>query len=203
MDHPSLFQKHRGGFTLVEAVTAIAITAFAGAILLLGTSASQETTNDAMQRTIAYGMAQQLMDEVVGCQYMDLGGNPYANPPGPSASEAAGGTRQNFNDIGDFNGYRCQPPTDLYGVALGADNGQGGQRNPAFQCGSGCFQNWRQEIDVTYVSNTNLTTALPAGQTSDYRAVEVRIMYNDPVRGPSQLAKIRRVVTYVIPLQAN
>ncbi len=83
------------------------------------------------------------------------------------------------------------------------DNGQGGTRNPAFQFSGSYFQNWQQAVDVTYVSNTNLTTPLPAGQTSDYRAVQVRILYNDPVRGTSQLAMIRRVVTYVIPLPAN
>jgi type II secretory pathway pseudopilin PulG len=197
-----LLRSTRGGFTLIEALAAIALTAIAGSVLLLGTSASIQTTNDAMQRTIAQGMAQQLMDEVVGCRYMDLGGNPYDNPPKPSAAEATG-TRRLFDDIGDFNGYRCQPPTDSYGVAMGTDDGQGGQRNAAFQVSTGYLQNWRQEIDVTYVSDTNLTTSLPANQTSDYRAVEVRIVYNDPKAGPRVLAKIRRVVTYVAPLQAN
>lgn len=192
-----------GGFTLIEALAAIALTAVAGSVLLLGATTSLQSADDAVQRTIAYGMAQQLIDEVVGCRYMDLGGSPYVVTPAPSASEAAAGTRQLFDDIGDFNGYRCQPPKDLYGVALGSDNGQGGLRNPAFQCGAGYFQNWRQEVDVYYVSDTNLTARLPAGQTSDYRAVEVRIVYNDRVRGARELAKIRRVVAYVAPLQAN
>jgi prepilin-type N-terminal cleavage/methylation domain-containing protein len=199
----SFLRSTRDGFTLIEALVSIAVTAIAGSVLLLGTSASLETTNDAMQRTIAYGMAQQLMDEVVGCRYMDLGGSPYANPPQPSAAEAAAGKRQPFDDIGDFNGYRCQPPKDFYGVALGTDDGQGGQRYSAFQVSTGYLQNWRQEIDVYYVSDTNLTTSLPANQTSDYRAVEVRIVYNDPKAGARVLAKIRRVVTYVAPLQAN
>ena len=108
-----------------------------------------------------------------------------------------------FDDIGDFNGYRSQPPKDFYGVALGTDDGQGGQRNPNFQASGTFLQNWQQQIDVYYVSDTNLNSALPAGQTSDYRAVEVRIIYNDPQSGPMQLALIRRVVTYVAPLQVN
>ena len=143
------------------------------------------------------------MDEVAGCRYMELGGSPYDNPPKPSATEASRGTRELFDDIGDFNGYRCQPPKDFYGKSLGTDDGQGGQRNPTFQCSSGYFQNWRQEIDVYYVSDTNLTQALPSGQTSDYRVVEVRVIYDDPNVGPRELAKIRRVVTYVPPLQIN
>jgi prepilin-type N-terminal cleavage/methylation domain-containing protein len=48
---------HRG-FTLVEALVSIAISAIAGSVLLLGTTASLQTTDDAMQRTIAYGMRQ-------------------------------------------------------------------------------------------------------------------------------------------------
>jgi prepilin-type N-terminal cleavage/methylation domain-containing protein len=191
------------GFTLIEALAAIAIAAIAGSVLLLGTTSSIQSTDDAMRRTIAYGMAQQLMDEVVGCRYMDLGGSPYDTTLKPSAAEAATGNRSLFDDMGDFNGVRSQPPKDFYGIALGTDNGQGEQRNPAFQCSSGFLQNWRQEIDVCYVSDTNLTAALPAGQTSDYRAVEVRIIYNDPKSGPLPLAKIRRVVTYVAPLQVN
>jgi prepilin-type N-terminal cleavage/methylation domain-containing protein len=194
--------RHRG-FTLIEAMTAITIAAIAGSALLLGTSSSIQTTDDAMRRTIAYGMAQQLMDEVVGCRYMDLGGNASSTTIGPSTSEAAGGTRQLFDDIGDFNGYRCQPPKDAYGIALGADNGQGGLRNAAFQASTAYFLNWRQEVDVYYVSDTDLTTKLASGQTSDYRMVEVRIMYIDPKSGAVQLAQIKRVVTYVAPLSVN
>jgi hypothetical protein len=184
-------------------LAAIALTAVAGSVLLLGTTTSVQSADHALQRSVAYGMAQQLIDEVVGCRYMELGGSPYDTTPKPTASEAATGTRQLFDDIGDFNGYRCQPPKDCYGITLGTDNGQGGLRSSAFQCGAASFQNWRQEIDVYYVSDTNLTTPLPAGQTSDYRVVEVRIIYNDPNGGCRELAKIRRVVTYVVPLQAN
>ena len=196
-------RRRAGGFTLIEAMAAIVLTTIAGSALLLGTSASIQNTNDAMRRTIAYGMAQQLMDEVVGCRYMELGGSAYDTVLKPSATEAATGTRAQFDDIDDFNGYRCQPPKDYFGVALGADNGQGGQRNPNFQSSSGFLQNWRQEVDVYYVSDTNLNDRLPAGQTSDYRAVEVRILYNDPATGSMPLAKIRRIVTYVAPLTVN
>src|SRR5574340_36006 len=104
--------KRPGGFTLVEALTSIALAAMAGSVLLLGANTSVQTTNDALQQTIAYGMAQQLIDEVVGCRYMDLGGSPYDLTPKPSAPEAVAGNRQLFDDIGDFNGYRCQPPKD-------------------------------------------------------------------------------------------
>jgi len=181
----------------------ICLAAIAGSALLLGTTSSIYSTDDTLRQTIAYGMAQQLMDEAVGGRYMELGGSPYQTTLGPDASETSGGTRKLYEDSDDFNGFRSQPPTDFYGVALGTDNGQGGQRNAAFQCRAGFFQNWRQEIDVYYVSDTNLATPLPAGQTSDYRAVEVRILYNDPACGARELVKLRRIVAYVAPLQVN
>lgn len=193
------------GFTLIEATVAIALTSIAGSVLLLGTMSSLQNTDDSMRRTVAYGMAQQLMDEAMGCRYMELGGSATDTTIGPGSTELAKGTRELFDDIGDFNGYRCQPPKDMYGVALGTDNGQGGQRYPNFQCSTAFLKNWRQEVDVYYVSESDLTSALSSGQTSDYRAVEVRIMYIDPQRGTTELAKIRRVVAInnATPLSVN
>ncbi len=203
--HPIRKTRRRAahGFTLIEALAAIALTAVAGSALLLGMTASLQNTDDALRRTVAIGMAQQLMDEAVGCRYMELGGSPYDAVPGPNASESAAGTRLLFDDVDDFYGYRCQPPKDLYGIELGKDNGQGGERNPTFWCSPTFLQNWRQEVDVYYVSESDLTTRLPAGQTSDYRMVEVRVVANDPKSGPIVLANIRRVVAYVAPLQVD
>ncbi len=52
-------------------------------------------------------------------------------------------------------------------------------------------------MDVYYVSATDLKTKLGAGQTSDYRMVEVRIIYIDPVRGARVLVNLKRLVPYV------
>jgi type II secretory pathway pseudopilin PulG len=207
------------GFTLVEAMAAIALTVLAGSVLMYGSFASIQTTDDAIQQTVAYGLAQQLMDEVMGCRYFELGTTDYyATTLGPTATESATHTRQSFDDIGDFNGYRgdlngtqTKPPTDFYGKLQGTDDGQGGTtvRNPNFQCSSSFLQNWRQQIDVYYVKvdDTNVNdikvTTLPAGQTSDYRAVEVRIVYNDPTNGSRTLATIRRIVPYLPPLPST
>ncbi len=193
----------RSGFTLIEALVAISLTAIAGSTLLLGVTTSLKTTDDTMRETIAQGMAQQLMDEAVGCRYMELGDTAYATTLGPGVLETVAGARKRFDDIGDFNGFRSQPPTDSYGIALGTDDGQGGQRNAAFRCDAGYFQNWRQEIDVYYVADSDLTARLPSGTTSDYRVVEVRIVYVDPDRGDRELAKIRQVVPYVSPLSVK
>jgi hypothetical protein len=182
----------------VEALLAITILALAGSVLLLGTTTSLETAKTGMYSTIARGMAQQLMDEIVGSRYCELGGDPYQYPLGPGSDETS---RQMYDDSDDYNGLRTKPPTDFYGIALGKDDGLGGQRNTLFQVSTGFLDNWQQEVDVYYVSEANLGTKLVAGQTSDYRVVEVRIAYIDPNLGRKELVNIKRVVSYVPTMQ--
>ena len=176
---------------------ALTITVVAGAALLLGIESSMQSTEEALEQTIAGGMALQLIDEVMGNRYVELGVSPYQTVLMPSADEAAPGTRELYDDCDDFNGWESQPAVDCYGVELGADDGTGGTRNPHFQAPGGFFDNWRQEVDVYYVSGSNLTTPLPAGTPSDYRVVEVRIYKDDPARGLHKLVTLRRVIPYV------
>ena len=46
-------RRKAAGFTLIEALAAIAVTAIAGSVLLLGTTTSIQQTDDSRQRTIA------------------------------------------------------------------------------------------------------------------------------------------------------
>lgn len=187
-------------FTLIEAVAALALTVIAGAALLLGVGSSLQTTNDTLKRAIADGMAEQLLDEVAGARYMEYGCNPYDAYLQPGGAEAETGTRERFDDIDDYNGFRSQPPVDSWGVPLGEDDGEGAQRHPGFRAPEGFFDRWQEEIDVFYVSESDLTTRLPPGQVSDYRAIRVRVFYVHPDGGSRPLAELRRVVAYVPPL---
>ncbi len=189
---------NRSAFTMVEAVLAITVMALAGSILLFGTSTALQNTQNAMYGAIARGMAQQLMDEIVGCRYYEPDVDPHSTTLGPDGSEATGGTRQYYDDSDDFNGLRTSPPKDFYGVASGKDDGLGGQRNPLFQITPGIIDNWQQEVDVYYVSESNFGTKLPTGQTSDYRMVEVRITCN---QGNRVLATLKRVLSYAPTMQ--
>ena len=62
----------RRAFTLVEAMLALSLTAIAGAALLLAAASSLDTTSHALEQTIALGMAEQLMDEVVGAPFAEI-----------------------------------------------------------------------------------------------------------------------------------
>jgi len=199
----------RAAFTLVEALLAVAFTATAGSVLLLGIGGSLQTTSDALHETVAQGMAQQLMDEVLGGRYAAAGVDGYQVTLGPNAVEKAGAGRP-YDDIDDYNLVRIQPPQDLWGIDLGKEDGRGSTRHVSFwapvnRTGADVgrisfFQGWRQEVYVYYVDESDLTQRLSAGQTSDYRAVEVRIVQEVAEGGFRELAKLRRVVAYVPPL---
>ena len=188
-------------FTLVEALVAISITAIAASVLVLGVHASLQTTDEAVEQTIALGMAEQLLDEVLGARYHAVGVDGYQVNFGPSWYEQQGSGRERYDDVDDYHGLRIQPPEDRWGVPLGRDDGQGGQRHPSFRAPAGLLDPWRQEVDVYYVAESDLASPLPYGQVSDYRAVEVRILVVDPEGGTRPLASLRRVVTYVPPLE--
>ena len=203
MARPCLRRPSRpaAAFTLVEALVAISITAIAASVLVLGIHTSLQTTDEGLQQTIALGMAEQLLDEVLGARYHAVGVDGYQVSFGPSWYERLGSGRERYDDIDDYHALRIQPPEDLWGVRLGTDDGQGGQRHPNFRAPAGLLDVWRQEVDVYYVDESDLASPLPYGQVSDYRAVEVRILVVDPGRGTRQLASLRRVVTYVPPLE--
>jgi len=187
----------RPAFTLVEALVAITITAMAGSVLLLGTTVSLQTTTDSLRETIAAGMAEQLMDEIVGCRYAAVGAGGRQLDLGPSAYESQGQGRSRYDDIDDYDTFQAGPPRDPWAIPLGTDDGEGDRRYPSAQVPEGFFDNWQQTVNVYYVDPTDWTARLPDGRTSDYRAIEVRIFYNDPQRGSRELAHLRRIVAYV------
>src|SRR5262245_47201913 len=77
----STASQSRRGVTLIETMTAMTILAVAGTTLLVGLSATTDATDDAVERTVALGLAQQLLDEVCGMRYMEPGGSAYDSPP--------------------------------------------------------------------------------------------------------------------------
>jgi type II secretory pathway pseudopilin PulG len=191
---------HRSAFTLIEAVVAIGITVVAGSAVLLGIASSVTSADDALARTQAAGMAQQLMDEIAGQLYCEDPAQPYQWPFARNAYEIAGQGRERYNDIDDYEPISTQPPTGRYGVLLGTEDGVGNLRDPNFRIASGTFSAWQQSARVYYVSTTNPSQILAAGSTSAYRMVEVKINVIHPTQGTRTLATLRRVFTYV-PIQ--
>jgi len=194
---PSVRRNSRRAFTLIEAMVSTAITVTAGSAVLLGIATSVATTNDILARAQAGGIAQQVMDEIAGQLYCEDPSVAYEWPLGPTSYEAAGVARERYNDIDDYVSFSSQPLKDRFGVLLGTEDGRGGTRDPNFRLDAGYFTKSELVISVFYVSPTDQTQALPAGQTSQYRAAEVTINFNDPAQGTRPLAKLRRVFSHV------
>lgn len=182
---------------MLEATLAIALTAMAGSAILLGINTSLDSTSMVVDKTIAIGIVEQLVDEAIGATYASPGAGPYQTDMGPNSYEMAGTGRERFNDIDDYTGVSTQPPKDLFGVALGTDDGVGGTRPEILRAYPGYFSRWRQRLDVYYVNANNFSQRLTGNNTSDYRCVDARVEYNDPLRGWLVLAQERRIVTYL------
>jgi len=147
----------RPGFSLVEALIALSIMAMAGAVLLLSVESSLENTADAVDRTIADGIAQQMLDQILTKKFVEnaAGGGTLADVlagVGAALDELTGGGTELYDDVDDYNGYVAQPPKDIYGVLLGTGNDTGGQRPANFRAPASFLQNWRVRVQVYFVN---------------------------------------------------
>ncbi len=163
------------GFTLVEALVAISMTALAGSVLLLGVTSSLQNTDEALRQTIALGLAQQLMDAVVGAGSIE--------------------------EIDRYHGFSSRPPADRWGVELGTEDGHGGKRHSNFRVASGLLSHYGREVHVYHVGPGDLTLRQSRGTTSDYRLVEVCVTYHAPNNAATELVRMQRVVAYVPPYE--
>lgn len=194
----------RTGFTLIEALAAIAIMALAGSVMLLAAQTSLDATDDAVNQAIAQGICEQVLDEIFSNRYMAAGEAYNFNKLNHGSSE----TRKTFNDTDDFNDYSCQPIQDLIERNLGTGNDASGLRHANFRVVDGFFARWRLKVDIYYVSATDMSVRLdnppvPAGNTlsttSGYRAAEVTVEYQNSDGSYQTLANGRRVYAYVPP----
>jgi type II secretory pathway pseudopilin PulG len=190
-------RRPRPGYTLVEAMVALSLTAMAGAVVLLTVETSLDAADQALEQTIAAGMAEQLLDEVMGAMYCAPGSDPHEVTLAPDSGETLGSGRDQFDEIGDYNGYLAQPPEDRWGKPLGHGDDADGLRRANFRTPAGVFDSWRQQVEVYYVQADDPATRLTGSQTSDYRAVEVVISRQISGGGYVELARLRRVVAFV------
>jgi hypothetical protein len=188
----------RNAFSLVEALVALTITTLAGSVMLLAIESCLTSTSDAVDRLIADGLATQLLDEISTKRFMTAGDTPLSLS-GPSTYETSGTGRERFNDLDDYKNFSALPAEGIYGETLGTGNDAGGARNSNFCIPATYFANWRQRVDVYFVSPTDHSVKLTGSSTSYYRAVEVIIEYVHADGRVIPLAKRRRVYAYLPP----
>src|SRR5262245_57308704 len=185
-------------FSLIEALIALTITSMAGAILLLGVQSSLDTTIEAVERTIADGVAQQTMDEILTKRYVASGGNPLGTTLGPLVNEllGSGGTAL-FGEVDAYAGYIAQPIKGTWGETLGTGDDNGNLRLENFRVRSDYFQNWRVRVDVYYVNPANNLQA--SATATNFRAIEVNVELVRPNGAIFPLASRKQVITYIPP----
>ena len=195
---PRATSPDRGGFSIVEAIVALSITALAGAVLLLAVESTVQSTTDSVRRTIADGLAQQLLDEALTKCYVLPGGDPLSTTLGPSSFEMAGFGRERYDDADDYFKYTAHPAEAMYGEQVGTGDDSGGLRHASFRVSDSFFQNWRQRADVYFVDPADHRIKL-TGSTSYFRAIEVNIEFQDSDGTWRTLATRKRIVAYVPP----
>ena len=185
------------GFSLVEALIALSITSLAGAVLLLSVQSSLDTTIDAVDQTIADGIAQQTLDEILTKRYVGPTESPTATTLGPSTSELLSGGTTYFDDADDYNGYTAIPIKGWYGELFGTGDDSGNLRLASFRVRREFFQNWRVRVNVYYVSPDDHT--LQSATPTYFRAIEVTVEQLKSSGAVVPLATRKRVITYIPP----
>jgi type II secretory pathway pseudopilin PulG len=187
----------RAAFSLIEALIALSITSLAGAVLLLSVQSSLDTTIEAVEQTIADGIAQQTLDEILTKRYVGEGDSPLLGTLGALTSELLGAGTSLFDDTDDFAGYVAHPLKGAFGELLGTGDDNGNPRLANFRVRSDFFQDWRIRVEVYYVDPDNHLTKSTAA--TNFRGIEVQV---DRARSDGTfvpLSSRKRVVAYLPP----
>lgn len=191
---PATIGRRTAGITLIETLLATTMAALASAALLVAVESTLSTATDSTDRTIADGLAQQLLDEILQKRYIEPGGSATSTSLGIDGAES---TRASYDDCDDYHGYWTAPIQGLYGEALGTGDDAGGLRLESFRLPTTYFTRWRQKVSVYYVDPTTLQK-LSSG-TSYYRCIEVTVEQQDRSGEYLPLATKKRVIAYVPP----
>lgn len=187
----------RRGFSLVEVLFALTILALAGSVMLVTVESTISGSDDAVDRAIAEGMAKLLLDEAMTQRYMEAGVSPLQVGLGPGGDEP---NRSLYDDSDDYNGYLATPPRDRASQTLGWGDSSGALRTSTLRANSSLYANWRQRVEVYYVSASNHSVRLTGSAVSNFRAIEVHIEAVAPSGAVTNLATQRRVyATLPIP----
>lgn len=187
----------RAAFSLVEALVALSITSLAGAVLLLSVESSLGTTTEAVHRTIADGIAQQTLHEILTKRYTEKGEDPLLGKLAPASDELLGLGTALFDDTDDYAGYVVQPLRDPYGKLLGTTDESGQPRLANFRVRSDFFQNWRLRVEVYYVNPADPTQR--STTATSHRAIDVFVEQIERSGGVLPLAHRRSVIAYIPP----
>jgi hypothetical protein len=175
---------------MVEALTAIAITAVAGGAVLVSLAGNVNTSTQLVQAALAQGLAEQLMDEIAASRF-----------PASSNSAPGGTGRTNFNDIDDYHNWSARPPQDRVGRQIGLEgytsSGGASTRLPEMRPNTELLSGMRRTVTVERVQPDAGSGWTVVSQHTNYRRVTVRVTYTNSQSQTVPLASITRIFSYV------
>lgn len=180
----------RAGFSMFESIVAVSIATVAGAALLSSLTAAIRSSSDAALAAQAYGLAEQLMDEIASVKF-----------PLESNTPPAGITRANFDDIDDYAGWSASPPTSRYGSVIGTEGATIGgtiyNRESALVPDPATVVNFSHEVVVERIEPDAGSGWDVVPDHTNHRRVTVLVKYTDAQLNVRTLASITRIFSYV------
>lgn len=189
----------RFGFSLMEAVVAMSIVAFASSVLLLGVEATLESVEEQQEITIADGIARQMLDEIQGQSWVDpaLRDHPYQTSLSASPDELLGPGRSQFDDTDDYNDYTATPPVHIDGKALAATDSTGDTLPEAFRPRSDFLTNWRLTVEVAYLNESNHSVQVADYTPTSYRVLICHVYRRNRDNAWREVVVRERVISYI------
>ena len=187
----------RRAFTLIEATVAILITSMACSALMLSLTSATTTTDDAVRRYMANGIAQTMLDEITGMRYMELGGSPYDSGLAAGSDEQSGTGRSIYDDLDDYSTITNQPPKDRNGQTLGNENGDTTARDPNFRVSASTMARWSVQTECFYVNEGAFLTPLANTAGTNYRTIRVTVKFVPQTGSAITLSQLTRTFAYI------
>ncbi len=179
----------RAGLSMVESLVAVTVTAVAGAAALGSLIGTLRTTDELARQSVAYGLAEQMMNEIAARRFPDGIDAPTTGPG-----------RTDFDDYDDYDDWSSRPPTTRDGIVVGHDGSSAlgvTIRPPEMLPEMGLLERLTRRVEVQRVVPTADGGWSPIAGESDYRLITVSVDYTDALGQTSTIAQLQRVFTNV------
>jgi type II secretory pathway pseudopilin PulG len=188
LSSPVMVRTRRNGFSMIEAMTAVALVGIACTAMLLSVSQAIQSSDSNQGVNRANGIAQDLMNEISACRWSDSQSPQHW---GPESGEVVSASRAGFNDLDDYDRWSGSPQIKS---GLSFDTMQH-YLFPSVR--SDEYAHYSCSVQVEYVVLQG-NAAQHSNSSTPYRMVTVRVTHADhaPV-------EIRRVFADISPLLAR
>ena len=155
----------RGGLSLAESLTALAVMTVAGSAALTALTAGVHGATEAARMTVAAGLADDLADEV------------FAAPVRPAARRSADpGPRARFDDADDYRDWSASPPERPDGRPVGVP-GDFTDKTKDADADLSQLRRFRRTVSVETVERDASGAWVPAGGDAPHRRARVAVLF--------------------------